>query len=392
MREIHQLLDRRWVVRKTDPDLYYRLKDSHKSYKSFFQDKLGYQIIMNPLLIKVEKIPGQAQAWMGIQSFKSVQDYLFLCYLLIFLEEMDPEDQFVLSQITDHIKNQDPKVDWTHYQERKTLIRVLNFLKEEDIIKVSDGDDSGFRKCAEDMEVLYENTGTSKYFMRRFAFDISDIRQGDDIERRHRQAREEDRGLVRRHRVYRKLLMGPVVYEEKKDLQDEREDQDYLYIKNQRSVIAYDIEENLEASFHLHKNGAFVLIHQPRDVRDALPSGKNISDIILQMNKLIRQVFMDREEEIDHYDQLTLAPLEWEKMLEELIKSHGPGWSKTYRQMSLSQLKEEIEKEMTDFGLIRVRPPYGEVSLLAAAAKLVGDYSPEYWQHRKENHDRLEDK
>lgn len=87
-------------------------------------------------------------------------------FALSFLEDKGPEDQFVLSNITEYIEAQydgPDKVDWTLFQHRKSLVRVLNFAVDIGIIKIDDGDHERFSE-SEDTEVLYENTGISRYF------------------------------------------------------------------------------------------------------------------------------------------------------------------------------------------------------------------------------------
>ena len=66
-----QLLVRRWILRSQDPQLYYEIKDHQKELRRRFQDKFGYALIINPLLAKLEKIPGQAQAGWAFRHLKA---------------------------------------------------------------------------------------------------------------------------------------------------------------------------------------------------------------------------------------------------------------------------------------------------------------------------------
>ena len=54
---------------------------------STVEEFIGYKLIVNPYVIKMEKIPGKPQAFMGIESFNSKLEYVFLCLILIYLEE-----------------------------------------------------------------------------------------------------------------------------------------------------------------------------------------------------------------------------------------------------------------------------------------------------------------
>ena len=161
-----QLLVRRWILRSQDPQLYYEIKDHQKELRRRFQDKFGYALIINPLLAKLEKIPGQAQAWMGIQAFESIREYQMFCYLLMFLEDKEIEEQFILSTLTEYVALCFPKgeVSWNSYQCRRQLIHVLQYAVKSGLIKVTDGDGEGFLRN-EQQEVLYENSGISRYFI-----------------------------------------------------------------------------------------------------------------------------------------------------------------------------------------------------------------------------------
>ena len=82
--EVILLLDNYWILRETDPENYYRIKDKEPELRTFFREKLGYTLVINPHLIRVTKIPGEAQAWMGINDFISPLDYSFLYLVLAF--------------------------------------------------------------------------------------------------------------------------------------------------------------------------------------------------------------------------------------------------------------------------------------------------------------------
>lgn len=391
MREIHELLNRRWVIRKQDPDLYFRLKDKYEQYKPFFQDKCGYQIVMNPMMIKVEKIPGKVASWMGITQFNDVLDYQMLLVILMFLEDMENEEQFVLSQVTDYLSNHMPKMvtlDWTQFMHRKSLIRVLRYCVEEGMILLNDGDDTGFSSSAESTEVLYENTGLSKYFMRRFNFDITTVKQHKMLEQMEWQVDDRDRGLIRRHRVYRKLIMSPISYQENDD------DQDYLYIKNQRSVIENDMDKYLEAHFHLHRQGALVMIPEHIHMSHYFPDRKNLSDIVLQFCSLIQEQLKEDVLKREADDSIRVSTTWWYQGITQLIEEMSHGWSKKYREdSSASQLSKELLRLMIDYGMVIEEKETNEMVLMPVIGKMVGYYPKGYLAKRKEGeeHGAVED-
>ncbi|GAU77734.1 TIGR02678 family protein [Fusibacter sp. 3D3] len=388
MEEIRELLNQRWVLKKNNPDLYFKIKDHLKEFQEFFKDKLGYAIMINPLMVKVEKLSGKSQSWMGIESFDMPKAYVFLCYVLMFLEDKEPEEQFVLSQLTDYIKSQPTEsglIDWTVYRDRRSLIKVLDFCKEESIILMSDGDDSGFAGSESSVEVLYENTGASKYFMRRFPFDITPMTSLKELEALDWQSDDGERGIVRRYRVYRRLVLEPIVY------QQGAEDQDYLYIKNMRSTLTYDFERYLGVDFHLHKNGAMLIFPDSNGIIDALPNRRNLSDVVLQVCFEIREAVREERFERLSTDKIHLSQVKWDMFIQEVRTKYHAGWTKKYRELAPKALREEIDAFMSGFGMIEIQKMHKEVWILPAAAKMVGSYPADYWLKKEDIDGRLED-
>lgn len=57
MKELEILLDQYWVIKDDNKDLFYQVKDSIPQFKTFLSDKLGYRLLINQHLIKLEKFP-----------------------------------------------------------------------------------------------------------------------------------------------------------------------------------------------------------------------------------------------------------------------------------------------------------------------------------------------
>ena len=64
MNALEILLGRRWILKSRDRELYYRMKEEAPKIKKFLMEKLGYHIVVNPYLIKVEKMPAKPENWM----------------------------------------------------------------------------------------------------------------------------------------------------------------------------------------------------------------------------------------------------------------------------------------------------------------------------------------
>ena len=106
------------------------------------------------------------------------------------------QEQFLLSELIDYVetqlKNYMP-VDWTSFTQRKSLVRVLQYMERLQMLRVYEGKSESFSQEA-GQEVLYENTGYSKYFASSFPTDISGYESWKDFEKTDFEEVEENRG------------------------------------------------------------------------------------------------------------------------------------------------------------------------------------------------------
>ena len=130
MYEFRFLLDRFWVTRAENKDLYFAVKRALPHYRRLVNEQLGWNLIVNEAVVKLEKVPAKAMAWMGIQEFQEKLDYCLLCALLLFLSDLDDGEQFLLSSLTEGLEAllaEVQPVDWTRFPHRKSLVRVLQY-------------------------------------------------------------------------------------------------------------------------------------------------------------------------------------------------------------------------------------------------------------------------
>ena len=147
MYEFRNLLDRFWITKAEDKELYYTLKRTQPEYKRFLNEQLGWNLIINESVIKLEKVPPKAMPWMGIQEFSDTMDYCLLCALLLYLCDLDDGEQFLLSYLTEAIETFTKdliSVDWTRFTHRKSLVRVLRYAQDIGLILVYDGSSESF--------------------------------------------------------------------------------------------------------------------------------------------------------------------------------------------------------------------------------------------------------
>ena len=56
MNTLEKLLSKRWFVKAVNKEEYYQIKDEVGKYQNFLSEKLGYHIIVNPYVVKLEKM------------------------------------------------------------------------------------------------------------------------------------------------------------------------------------------------------------------------------------------------------------------------------------------------------------------------------------------------
>lgn len=381
MNVLEELMNQRWISKRKEREKYYRIKDEVGNLKEFIREKLGYRLIENGMLIKLEKIPGEALPWMGIDEFSDQKEYAFFSLILMFLEDKEVEEQFVLSQLTEYIAAQYPGegIEWTVYENRRKLIRVMKYAMKQGMFLNNDGSEENFAVELE-TEALYENTGLSKYFTRNFTRDISEYTKVEDFFQSEWMDMDEDRGLVRKQRVYRKLLLTPGVYKEKE------KDEDFAYIKNYRSSIEHDLKSVMDCTLQVHKTSAYVLIGENGNLGKVFPGNNSVSDAILLLFYMIQQKVSGGTLKLNVDETILLSEPEMRELLVECKRRFGAGFAKKYREdLSEQEFATIIIRELEQLDMIRIDDVTKDVVIMPIAGKISGMYPEAYLE--KENID-----
>ena len=365
------LLENYLILKERDKDLYYDVKDNIDKYKSFIYDNLAYDIIIKDDFIKLEKISGIPEEWMGINEFTEIKEYIFFILLITFLEDKNKEEQFILSSITEYIEHNypDEKIEWTIFKNRKSLIKVMKFAIDIGIIKKNDGSEEEFSK-SETGDVLYESTGLSRYIVRKFSKNIEDSESYEDLLGAEFSGISKDLGTVRKNRVFRRLLLSPVVYN------DENDNGDYDYIKSKRSFIRNTFEENLGWDIHIHKNGALAALENSNEVKDIFPNKKGESAAVLFINKEVRRNINSGNLKKEDNDTVVMRNSEFDEFIIEVRRTHGHGFTKTLRDVSEQVFINIIRNFMKDFSMIREEKDF--TILMPIIGKVLGEYPEDY--------------
>lgn len=374
MNELEVLLGRRWILKSEDKELYYKVRDAVGELRKYSTDKLGCQIIDNSLMIKMEKIPVVPEAFMGILQFSSKEEYVYLCLLLMFLEDKDAQDdQFILSQLTEYMSAGMPGelTDWTLYVNRRRLIKVLRYAVEQGILRVTDGTDELFMDDAGG-EVLYENTGASKYFMRNFTKDIMEYSSPADFRESEWFEVDEDRGFARRHRVYKRLLFAPAVYRE------DGSDEDFEYLKKYGGRLTEDLEQMMDCHVHIHRGSAYVLSGADCRMGVEFPGNNSLSDILLLCFGEIRKKIEAGMWETSQDEMCVVDKITFEALLREVKQEFGSGFSKVYREMPEGEFIRTVTDEMEQWMFLKKMEDTHQVKICPLVGKIQGSYPGDF--------------
>lgn len=372
MNEVKTLLENYWICKDSDKETYYQIKKDIHKFQRFIREQLGWKLIHTEHLIKLEKVPAHAESFMGIQEFSEIRDYAILCAILMFLEDKEEQEQFLLSELIDFVETclkQHMEIDWTSFTQRKSLVRVLQYMERLQMLRVYDGSSEAFGQEAS-QEVLYENTSYSKYYATSFPIEIGKFQSWKDFETSSFEDIDEDRGATRIHRVFRQLVTNPGFFWEGNN------NPDAIYLKNQRQWVSKYMAENLGGRLDVHKNAAFWMLEETEKYKNVHPRDAMLPEVVLLIcaeirNRIETGLLQKKENEC-----ISMTKIEFENMILDCKEKWGSAWTKEYREMEKDKLIKNIREYMTQWMMLAE----GEegYQILPTAGKLIARYPADY--------------
>lgn len=372
MNEIRTLFERFWICKDTEKELYYKVKREMPEFQRFVREQLGWKLIYTDNLLKLEKRPAHAEAFMGITEFTEIRDYCILCVVLMYLEDKEEQEQFLLSELITYVETQLKvfmEVDWTSFAQRKSLVRVLQYMEKLQMLRVYEGKSEAFG-AEVGQEVLYENTGYSKYFATSFPTDISEYQSWEDFEKADFEEVQEDRGSARINRVYRQLSVCPVMYWEKND------DANALYLKNQRQWISKYLKENLGGNLEIYKNMACLTLENDDCYGTVHPRDAMLPEAVLLVCQKIQDELAIGKLEKTENERIFMSRKKFADLVHECRDKWLAGWSKEFREMDEKKLLGTIVKYMEDWLMIRCENE--QIVIYPATGRLSGVYPDDF--------------
>ena len=69
MEAVKALIENCWIDKKKDKELYIKVRKELPKCQKFFRERLGWTVINNEQILKLEKIPAHVESYMGITVF-----------------------------------------------------------------------------------------------------------------------------------------------------------------------------------------------------------------------------------------------------------------------------------------------------------------------------------
>ena len=353
------LLNNFWILKEDDLDNYYKIKRNQHLLRDYINKTLGSRLIIHDRFIKLEKIPAQALESIGLPNFILQTDYIYLCLILLFLEDKTRETYFMLSDLIDYVKNTAVALElnnvpnWTLTKERKSLKRAVNFLEKIKVIKLKDASKDDFSDN-ENAEALYISTGLSNYVMRMFNNEIFDIKQEEDFIKDEWTYQNDEKGDIRKYKIYRNLIYTPCIY--MNDISKSEID----YLKQLRHHISNELS-NLNYELELTKNMALVFENENALTKDSFPNNKRISAIVLIVLTKLYELIKENKIILNEYE---IGKISYEDLYNIIIgikNKYNIYLSKTLKDLTDSAFFDNIIYILETYTFIRNVDNYYEI-------------------------------
>jgi len=352
---LRPLFDNYWITKDKDPELYRKMRNllNHKNKESadikyFLIEELGYEYSQTINTVKIIKRPHRAFPWMGIDDFKSVDDYVFFMLVLSFLVEFK-EKYFTFMDIKAYLDTncQDELTyDWKNYFKRLSFQRAIKQAVSFGLIKFIDGDirgdfvdnDNGF----DGHVALFEN---------RFL-------AGDFLPE------------------YNELLLKLNTYE------------DFMNHSLEPYEGTYRGTDAIRRTINRDEGG--LLSTTPFDERrlGGFDNGDQNRRIVLSINKRLREMGLSGENAFDQgVFMITKAALF--ELLLDIKAEEGPKWTKKAKETYEEELFDEILDEMVKWRLLIDDGDL--IKILPSVPKMIGHFIMEEDQVEEAYEHKIED-
>lgn len=371
---MNALLNRRWITKEHDPQIYYWIKEKQSELKEWFMNFTGYSLFINAKLAKIEKVPTIAYSWMGFQEFREPLDYALFTYSLWFLENKVEQEQFLLTTLVKEIREcmteQNMMVDWKNYYHRLSMGRVLKKLKGMDIVQSVDGQELHWTQNNES-DVLYECTPYSRYILRNFPKPLTQYTNMEQLSETLEYGNTpEGQKQRKKHYLYRRYLLEPIV-------QDDAWSDDSLYFHGQRNNVLSQIKKMFGWEGSRYREGTIFFEAELTSEAEIFPTLSVISDITLLVCGIVREetLAFDSNLFIEKNGVIHITLGEMERLLTHLQNDYKKYWTNEFKNKKTADLAVEVLNHLIEWGFGEWREN-GLFILYAIGGRWTAKYGP----------------
>lgn len=361
--EIHALLNNFWILKEDNMELYYSIKRHQEEIRSFIVRNLGSRLIIHDKFIKLEKLPTIPSSNLGIKSFVNESDYVYLCLVLLFLEDKPQGTYFLLANLIDYVKStmismeMNTIPDWKIARDRKSFKRAVDYLIEIGTVKVKDESENDF-SSDENANALYVSTGLSNYVMRVFNNEIFDYDKETDFIKDEWMYQSDEKGDIRKYKIYRNIIYTPVVFS------NSLSESELDYLKKLRGHMKDELINALGYELEVTRNMALVFLYEDDNSKHNFPNNKRISSIVLMVNSKLLEMVSSKKIELNEFEIGYISYDELFKIIIEIKNDKssylGVGLKSLSDDVFFTQITEYMEEysfiKKIDNGVFEVEP------------------------------------
>lgn len=351
------LFEHFWIIREDSPEEYQFLRRFQAPLKKELRQRFGMNLIIRPQYIQLLKRPHRLAPWMGEIGFQEKTDYVLFCLAMAFIEDFEAETPFMLDELIrslDLLKPNEVVLDWTNYNQRKGLVRVLKKLISLRLIETIQGDTNYFEQSEQNQEILFTTTPQARSFLARAPQSYSQYAEfndfWEDLQLNH--------GLEANQLLYQRLMMEPAIFRK------EATEEEFSRLRNYARYMEDFLEENTEFHFELYRDYAAFTTERRDGVKESFPSRQVVDDILIQLATCIRNLALVANFE----GYIVLSIEEWQQLLRDLQEKYQRYWSKEFKEMTCIQLSQALVRRGESWQLltmeqqqVKIHPTFGRM-------------------------------
>ncbi|MGX7197534.1 TIGR02678 family protein [Enterococcus olivae] len=354
------LFDQFWIIREDQLEDYQFLRRHQNELQKELRQRFGMSLIVRPQYIQLLKRPHTLEAWMGDIGLKEQLDYVLFACVMAYVESLESETPFMLDELIRNLDMLFPEeidVDWTNYNHRTSIVRVLKKLEQLHLIEKIQGEMVAFEQSNENQELLFVTTAQSRALLSRAPMAYTEYSSFEE----YWQDICASRNLEVNQMLYQRLMMEPML---KRGTENEEL---FVRLRNYHHYMRDFVENNLFFSYELYRDYAAFTTEKREGSGENFPSRQVVDEILIQVATLVRQA------ELDHlaYGISEMTSEEWQLLLKDLQETYQSYWSKEFKEMSEKQLSQAILRRGSDWGLFEATPE--KVKIYPALGRLIAE-------------------